>query len=106
MQTHAPDILITNYSMLNIMLLREKERSIIDQTREWLHSKEENVFTLVVDELHMYRGTAGTEVSLLIKRLLHQLDVDANSSKVRFVSTSASLGENEKESKIFLALAN
>ena len=103
MQTHAPDILITNYSMLNIMLLREKERSIINQTREWLHSKKENVFTLVVDELHMYRGTAGTEVSLLIKRLLHQLDVDANSPKVRFVSTSASLGENETESKNFLS---
>jgi ATP-dependent helicase YprA (DUF1998 family) len=103
MQTHAPDILITNYSMLNIMMLREKERSIINQTREWLHSNKENVFTLVVDELHMYRGTAGTEVSLLIKRLLHQLDLDADSPKVRFVSTSASLGENETESKNFLS---
>ena len=103
MQMHAPDILITNYSMLNIMLLREKERSIINQTREWLHSSDENVFTLVVDELHMYRGTSGTEVSLLVKRLLHELGVDAKSPKVRFISTTASLGTNEGESRSFLS---
>lgn len=103
MQKHAPDILITNYSMLNIMLLREKERSLIDQTRAWLHSSDENVFTLIVDELHMYRGTAGTEVSLLIKRLLHELDIDPNSNKVRFISTTASLGDDEGESRNFLS---
>jgi ATP-dependent helicase YprA (DUF1998 family) len=103
MQVHAPDILITNYSMLNIMLLRSKERSIMDQTRRWIHSAEQNVFNIVVDELHMYRGTAGTEVSLLLKRLLHELEVDPNSSKVRFISTTASLGDDEEESRNFLA---
>ena len=36
MQDHPPDILITNYSMLNIMLMRSVEASIFDQTRQWL----------------------------------------------------------------------
>ena len=103
MQSHAPDILITNYTMLNIMLLRGKEKEIIDQTRAWIHSHPDNYLTLVVDELHMYRGTAGTEVSLLVKRLLHELMIDPKSSKVRFISTTASLGADEKESRTFLS---
>ena len=38
MQAHPPDILITNYSMLNVMLLRELEEPIFEQTAEWLAS--------------------------------------------------------------------
>ena len=103
MQSHAPDILITNYTMLNIMLLRDKEKEIINQTREWIHSHPDNYFTLVVDELHMYRGTSGTEVSLLVKRLLDALMIEPNSSKIRFISTTASLGADETESRTFLS---
>jgi DEAD/DEAH box helicase domain-containing protein len=66
MQDHPPDILITNYSMLNIMLMRSVENRIFDNTSRWLASdRENNHFHLVIDELHTYRGTPGTEVGYL-----------------------------------------
>jgi ATP-dependent helicase YprA (DUF1998 family) len=51
MQDAPPDILITNYSMLNIMLMRDIEDQIFAVTRRWLEDPA-NVFHLVVDELH------------------------------------------------------
>ena len=62
MQDDPPDILITNYSMLNIMLMRNVENNIFDSTRQWLQNDRGNLFHLVIDELHTYRGTPGTEV--------------------------------------------
>ncbi|MCZ7666533.1 MAG: hypothetical protein M5U34_04540 [Chloroflexi bacterium] len=43
MQSHPPDILITNYSMLNIMLLRDQEKGMIEQTRAWIESDPNHV---------------------------------------------------------------
>ena len=63
MQDAAPDILITNYSMLNIMLMRSIEAPIFAQTRAWLQSSPDRIFHLIVDELHTYRGTPGSEVA-------------------------------------------
>lgn len=94
----APDIMITNTSMLNIMLMRDVEAPIFEQTREWLSSSEENTFTLVVDELHSYRGTQGTEVALIIRNLLDRLGLSPTSKQLRCIATSASLdGEAGKE---------
>jgi ATP-dependent helicase YprA (DUF1998 family) len=91
MQAHPPDILITNYSMLNIMLLRARDAVFFDRTRDWLDADAGNIFTIVVDELHMYRGTAGTEVAYLIRNLLHRLDLFRRPGQVRFLAASASL---------------
>ncbi len=97
-----PDILITNYSMLNVMLMRDEENNLFESTKEWLaEDRENNVFTLIIDELHTYRGTAGTEVSYIIKVLLDRLGLDADSPQVNFLGSSASLPDNE-ESKQFL----
>ncbi len=96
MQDYPPDILITNYSMLNIMLMREHEEPIIEQTRDWLASDERNVFTLVIDELHMYRGTPGTEVAYLLRKLLMRLGLWERPSQLRFIAASASLEDNAK----------
>ena len=57
MQATPPDILITNYSMLNIMLMRDIESDIFKQTRNWLEGDSTRKFFLVIDELHSYRGT-------------------------------------------------
>jgi Lhr-like helicase len=96
MQVQPPDVLITNYSMLNIVLLRAVDRGLIDQTRRWLEAdRERHVFHLIVDELHMYRGTAGTEVAYLLRQLLHLLGLRPDSPQVRFIATSASLGDVE-----------
>ncbi|MDJ0105625.1 DEAD/DEAH box helicase [Rhodococcus erythropolis] len=87
----APDILITNYSMLNIMLLRDRDAHLFQSTKEWLFADPGHRFTLVVDELHSYRGTSGTEVALLIRNLKHRLGITDHPEKFRVIAASASL---------------
>lgn len=89
MQEQAPDLLITNYSMLEYMLLRPIERSIFAQTRDWLAGDPKNQLLLVLDEAHMYRGVGGAEVGLLIRRLLSRLGIGRE--RLRCILTSASL---------------
>jgi DEAD/DEAH box helicase domain-containing protein len=95
MQHAAPDILITNYSMLSIMLLREAEQRMFDQTCQWLRSNKKNRFFLVVDELHSYRGTAGTEISYTIRSLLDRLELTPDSNQLQVITTSASLPSDD-----------
>ena len=52
MQQFCPDILITNYSMLEYTLLRPIEAKIWNDTRKWLHEKEENRLLFIIDEAH------------------------------------------------------
>lgn len=101
MQATAPDILITNYSMLNIALMRDREDSIFEQTRQWLASDPAHVFTLIIDEMHTYRGTPGTEVAYLLRKLLGRLGLDTRPNQLSIVAASASL-EAERDSA-FLA---
>lgn len=89
MQKICPDILITNYSMLEYMLMRPIEASFWLKTVEWLNADEDNRLLLVIDEAHMYRGAPGGEVSLLIRRLMDRLGI--NSSKLHCILTSASV---------------
>lgn len=95
MQETPPDILITNYSMLNIMLMRQIEQNIFTTTREWLAENPEHTFFLVIDELHSYRGTPGTEIAYLLRLLMNRLGLSPNSKQLRILSTSASIEENE-----------
>lgn len=85
MQRHPPDILITNTSMLSTMLVREVEEPIFEQTRRWIDSDPDAYFYLVMDELHLQRGTAGTEVCYLLRNLLHRLGLD----KVKAIATNS-----------------
>lgn len=96
MQSNPPDIMITNYSMLNIMLMRKREEDIFEKTKKWLQEDESHIFTLVIDELHTYRGTAGTEVSYILKVLLNRLGLTPESKQVRFLASSASMNKCER----------
>ncbi len=102
MQDNPPDILITNYSMLSIMLMRNVDDPIFARTREWL-KKPGSVFHLVIDELHSYRGTVGTEVAYLLKLLLNRLDLQPDDSRLRVLASSASLEPNDPDSLQFLS---
>ncbi|WP_063777648.1 DEAD/DEAH box helicase [Amycolatopsis sp. MJM2582] len=86
-----PDILVTNYSMLNVMLLRERDGHFFDSTRAWLDADPSHRFTLVIDELHMYRGTAGTEVAYLLRNLKERLGLTDRPEKLRILAASASI---------------
>ena len=90
MQSAPPDLLITNYSMLNILLRRRRDENLFKATERWLE-RDGSVFTLVIDELHMYRGTQGSEVAYLLRNLLDRLDLLNRPEKLRILATSASL---------------
>ncbi|UOQ75311.1 DEAD/DEAH box helicase [Hymenobacter cellulosilyticus] len=110
MQDSPPDILITNYSMLSIMLMRDHDEAIFRKTREWLQGidlpaslseserqercRRERVFHLVIDELHLYRGTPGTEVAYLLRLVLHRLGLSPDHPQLRILASSASLEES------------
>ena len=91
MQGAPPDILITNYSMLEYMLIRPIESPIFDMTRAWLEGGEDRVVTLVLDEAHTYTGAKGTEVAHLVRRLKERLGIRPGSNKFRGIATSASI---------------
>jgi ATP-dependent helicase YprA (DUF1998 family) len=101
MQAAPPDIMITNYSMLSIALSRLEEQPLLEATKAWVEASPEHVFTLVVDELHAYRGTAGTEVAYLLRRLLRRLGLADRPDQLSVVATSASLGD-DTEGRAFL----
>lgn len=114
MQQTPPDILITNYSMLQTMLMRHRDgalgddlgdSSIFDATKDWLAHGDDRIFHLVVDELHLNRGAAGTEAAYLLRLLLKRLDLDPEHPQLRILASSASLDidEHEERSRAFLA---
>jgi len=83
---NPPQILLTNYSMLEHMLIRPKERTQIFEV-SW-----QTFRFLVVDEAHTYDGSTGTEVSMLLKRLKAAVGIETR-GQLRCIATSASLGE-------------
>lgn len=91
-----PDILVTNYSMLNAMLMRDIEEPMFEATKDWLSANEANILSLVVDELHLYRGTQGSEVAMIIRNLLQRLGLDPRSPQLRCLATSASLTSDDE----------
>lgn len=90
---NPPDLLITNYSMLEYMLMRPLERPIFDATRDWLDKNPRQNFVLVVDEAHLYRGAAGAEVGLLLRRLRARLGIPAD--RLQVICTSASFNDRD-----------
>lgn len=81
-QSAPPDLMVTNYSMLEYMLMRPIERPIFDKTREWLAKNPKESFLVVLDEAHLYRGATGAEVGLLLRRLRERLDIPAERLQV------------------------
>lgn len=110
-QRQPPDILITNFSMLSIMLMRSKDPNvgndqadsdIFEKTKEWLKANQAHHFHLIVDELHLYRGTSGTEVAYLIRLLLERIGLTPDSHQLKILASSASLDPKSEETKSFL----
>jgi hypothetical protein len=93
MHATPPDILVTNVSMLSTMLSREIEADMFARTRQWLESDPHACFFLVMDELHLVRGSSGTEISGLIRILVERLGLTRpeHRHKLRILASSASL---------------
>ena len=92
-QASPPDLLVTNYSMLEYMLMRPIERSIFDSTRDWLAENPEEKIMVVLDEAHLYRGAAGAEVGLLLRRLRDRLSIPPERFQV--ICATASFSEQD-----------
>ncbi|MCT1367604.1 DEAD/DEAH box helicase [uncultured Kocuria sp.] len=83
----APDILLTNYKMLDQLLLRREDRRIWEDSAEALRY-------LVLDEFHTYNGAQGTDVAMLIRRLRLLLErLAPGTNHLVPVATSATLGD-------------
>jgi ATP-dependent helicase YprA (DUF1998 family) len=104
----VPDILVTNYSMLEYMLLRPLEHVFWEDTKSWLYGdvgegEPPRKLMLVLDEAHLYQGAMGTEVSMLINRLRSVLSEGDKNPDIQVIITSASLGQDEGMKKEFVA---
>lgn len=86
MRADAPDILLTNYKMLDQLLLRSADQSLWQQSAHSLQY-------LVLDEFHTYDGAQGTDVAMLIRRLRLALRRNGGTGTFTPVATSATLGD-------------
>ncbi|MBA4130091.1 MAG: hypothetical protein C0519_01560 [Hyphomicrobium sp.] len=85
MLDHPPHILVTNYAMLEHILLLPRNRRLLEKaTLRWL----------VLDEIHTYAGAQAIEVAFLIRKLKTRLGMDRGMLKC--VGTSASLDPSKK----------
>lgn len=86
-----PHILLTNYSMLEYLLIRPDDSPLFDhgQARWWTF--------LVLDEVHLYRGARGIEMGMLIRRLKQRLREGGCAGEFRCIATSATLAGDEKD---------
>ena len=91
MRDNPPDILLTNYSMLEYLLLRPKDSQLFDEGRgsTW--------HFLVLDEAHQYRGTKGMEMAMLVRRLKQRLKEGGHTGRLQCIATSASLGRGAQD---------
>ncbi len=84
---NPPDILLTNYKMLDFLLMRPQDKEL------WRFNPHEVLKYLVLDELHTYDGAQGADVACLIRRLKERLDI--SKGELCVVGTSATLDERD-----------
>ena len=95
-KSHPPDILLTNYVMLELILTRDRDRPLIDAAQ--------GLKFLVLDELHTYRGRQGADVAMLVRRVRDRL----NAQSMRCIGTSATMasgGSFEEQQKTVAEVA-
>jgi superfamily II DNA/RNA helicase len=89
MRKTPPHILLTNYSMLEYLLLRPDDSPLFDNGRaQWWTF-------LILDEAHQYRGSRGIEMAMLLRRLKQRLGEGGRSGSFRCIATSATLAGGE-----------
>lgn len=90
-----PDILLTNYKMLDFLLIRAEDSPL------WAHQQPDTLRYLVVDELHTFDGAQGTDLACLIRRLKGRLQTPPG--QLVCVGTSATLGSEGEDGLLTFA---
>lgn len=88
MRKNPPDILLTNYKMLDYLLLRGRDKPL------WAQNDPETLRFLVVDEMHTFDGAQGADLALLLRRLKYRLNTPEG--HLICVGSSATLGSGEE----------
>jgi superfamily II DNA/RNA helicase len=86
-----PNILITNYAMLEYLLLRPGDQNLFSHAEDWKY--------IVLDEAHSYSGAKGIEVAYLVRRLKHHLGKQRGN--MICIGTSATLTNDPTEAVKF-----
>ena len=101
MREKPPHILLTNYSMLEYLLIRPNDSPLFDSGmgKHWQF--------IVLDEAHQYRGAKGMEMGMLIRRLKQRLQDGGRQEPFRCIATSATIssGEGEEDKKVVAKFA-
>lgn len=92
MLASPPDILLTNYKMLDYLLVRPRDAAL------WQHNRPETLKFIVVDELHTFDGAQGTDLACLLRRLKARLGTPAG--HLCCIGTSATMGAEEETERI------
>lgn len=95
MRSTPPNILFTNYSMLEFLMIRPNDKNLFigDYADEWKF--------IVLDEAHVYNGASGIEVSLLLRRLKSYIG-----ESIQYVLTSATLGRGSEDFPAIIEFAS
>ncbi len=90
MQESPPHILLTNYAMLEYLLLRPDDNVFFDgsYSRHWKF--------IVMDEVHTYDGAKGIETAMLLRRLKDRI-LKGNHNQIQCIGTSATVGGEKKD---------
>lgn len=92
---NPPNILLTNYSMLEYLLLRPEDAPLFGGAfgANWRH--------IAIDEAHIYSGALGTEIAFLLRRLKARIESETGElPKLQCYATSATIGSEEDMPKV------
>ncbi|MEC4812791.1 MAG: DEAD/DEAH box helicase [Scytonema sp. PMC 1069.18] len=88
---NPPDILLTNYKMLDFLLLRPQDQKL------WRYNQPSTLQYLVLDELHTYDGAQGADVACLIRRLKERLAIPKGNLCI--IGTSATMDDRDRSDR-------
>lgn len=93
MRQHPPHILLTNYSMLEYLLIRPQDSSLFDGGRgsRWRF--------IVLDEAHQYRGARGMEMGMLLRRLKERVRDGGRTDGFQCIATSATISTKQSSTE-------
>jgi len=98
-QTEPPHILLTNYAMLEYLLLRPDDSTLFDgDTGQFWRF-------IVLDETHVYSGANATEIAMLLRRLQDRV-MQGKQRKLQAIATSATLGAGKKDFPAVVSFAS
>ena len=87
LRARPPQLLVTNATMLEYMLIRKEDEPILQRSAGKLR-------WIILDEAHTHIGSQAAEMALLLRRVM--LAFQVNPQDVRFVATSATFGSDAK----------